>query len=50
VTILKPYKSICPVKTVGEETAEAASKVDSRSADSFEGEAICADPEIATAA
>jgi hypothetical protein len=38
------------VETLGEQTADAASIVNPRSADTPEGEAICADPKTATAA
>jgi hypothetical protein len=46
VTVLKPSQSSSTVETLGKGTGDAASKINPRSVDSFEGEAICADPEI----
>jgi hypothetical protein len=44
------FVSVCILETLGEGTADSAFEVNPPSADSYEGEAMYADPEIATTA
>lgn len=49
-TVLKPSELSFTAETLGEGSADAASEVIPRSANSSEAEAVCANPETATAA